>query len=423
MSSRGPVRGRGGLHRRCRPFDDRAVAPDGARHDDGDDEDVIQSGPARRGLPGWLWTVVAGVVGVAAGAGFMYNHDQDETARPDPSTPPSHAPASTPTPTERQPAVPDRSPSPRTVDQTGKRLLGATGDWELFARGPEVVVRIQPARGRVVRTAIPPLQSSGPVSFVVGADRAVVHPLDDVPGYVVPDDGRAHELAPILDRGGMVVPAPTPGKVWVFDDDENEMLLVTTAGKRTDTSISMPDGSTWPHSDGAGYLLVDSVGGVYQARPDGVRRVTTGTILASGPSGWLTDECDARLRCSRVLIEREGGARHVLGPTPAGEGVPVDDGVISPDGSTAAVVLGDNQGGSRLFLVDLDSGEGQEVDITFGQDRFRGVLAWSPDSRWLFTPSADGRLLAVDADTGRVRSLGVRLPSVDQVAVRAPSDS
>ncbi len=46
-------------------------------------------------------------------------------------------------------------------------------------------------------------------------------------------------------------------------------------------------------------------------------------------------------------------------------------------------------------------------------------MAWSPDSRWLFVAAADGKLLAVNARTGQAKSLGVTLPAVSQVAIRA----
>lgn len=65
--------------------------------------------------------------------------------------------------------------------------LHASSGWELFARGEEVVVRIQVKQGRVTRTPVPSLASSGPVSFIVGKHKAVVHPTDNVPDYVVPD--------------------------------------------------------------------------------------------------------------------------------------------------------------------------------------------------------------------------------------------
>ena len=52
---------------------------------------------------------------------------------------------------------------------------------------------------------------------------------------------------------------------------------------------------------------------------------------------------------------------------------------------------------------------------------YDGALAWSPDSRWLFVASADGRLFPVEAATGQVHDLGVPLPPIEQLAVRVPT--
>ena len=69
------------------------------------------------------------------------------------------------------------SPTPPVVvTEMGHPLLGVTGGWELFGLGDEVVVRIQLALGRITRTAVAAVQSSGPVSFVAGADRAIIAP-------------------------------------------------------------------------------------------------------------------------------------------------------------------------------------------------------------------------------------------------------
>ena len=46
-------------------------------------------------------------------------------------------------------------------------------------------------------------------------------------------------------------------------------------------------------------------------------------------------------------------------------------------------------------------------------------MAWSPDSRWLFVVTDTGAVRAVNAGTGQLASLGVRLPFISQIAVRA----
>jgi hypothetical protein len=65
---------------------------------------------------------------------------------------------------------------PVMVTEVGHPQLGVTGGWELFGRGDEVVVRIQLALGRITRTTVAAVQSSGPVSFIAGADGAIIRP-------------------------------------------------------------------------------------------------------------------------------------------------------------------------------------------------------------------------------------------------------
>jgi hypothetical protein len=106
-------------------------------------------------------------------------------------------------------------PGPVVVISTGHRLLGVTGRWELYAQGSYAVVRIQLAAGRVTITTFPELRSSGPVSFVVGRDWALIRPLDKVPGYLVRADKPARQLSGPLGPGGLVImPGPEPGQLW-----------------------------------------------------------------------------------------------------------------------------------------------------------------------------------------------------------------
>jgi hypothetical protein len=58
-------------------------------------------------------------------------------------------------------------------------------------------------------------------------------------------------------------------------------------------------------------------------------------------------------------------------------------------------------------------------NFPLGPDSHTQSMAWSPDSRWLFVAAAGGRLVAASTRTGRAESLGVTLPAVNQVAIRA----
>ncbi len=118
-----------------------------------------------------------------------------------------------------------------------------------------------------------------------------------------------------------------------------------------------------------------------------------------------------------MVINLETGARRTLpGPPPDTAGI---SGVISPDGLVAAVFRVSG-GKLTLHLVNLASGADQRLRVRLAPGtRGPQALAWSPDSRWLFVVAARGTLAAVNARTGQVQNLGVALPPVSQIAVRA----
>jgi hypothetical protein len=131
-------------------------------------EEVLGGHPSRRAPRWWLWlipvAVAALVIAVVAQRGK-----------------PAAAPAS------RAPTASERATSPAVIPFALSELLDETGGWELFGRGLDSLVRLQIAEDRITRTAGVGLGSGGPVSFVVGSNEAVIRPLDDVPGYAIPD--------------------------------------------------------------------------------------------------------------------------------------------------------------------------------------------------------------------------------------------
>jgi sugar lactone lactonase YvrE len=101
--------------------------------------------------------------------------------------------------------------------------------------------------------------------------------------------------------------------------------------------------------------------------------------------------------------------------------------VISPDGSTAAVAESGRNERLTVHLVDLRTGATRDLnvpvglpdgDLDVGGNANESSMVWSPDGRWLFVAATGGKLVVVDTRTGRVGGLGVRLPAVDQVAIR-----
>jgi hypothetical protein len=311
---------------------------------------------------------------------------------------------------------------PARTGEAAPRLLGVRASWELFGYAPGRVVRIQFASGRITQTAVPPVLSSGPVTFVVGPHEAIIRPLDFVPGYLVPDGRPARPLPGALGHGGTVIPGPQSGTAWVQAGFQVASLpLVRMDGTETGVSLRLPPGGPWQAiSDGRGGVLVGvgNPGGMYDVRPGGFHRVT-GMLAAVGPTRWLIVDCHAGHRCSNVIVDPATGARHTL-PGPSAAPTPgAAPGVIAPDGSAAAIV---RASGDRvtLHLLNLVSGSDQEIAVSLDEESADGqTLAWSPDSRWLFVVAAHGELAAVDARTGHVEGLGVDLPPLNQIAVRS----
>jgi hypothetical protein len=363
--------------------------------------ELLDSGRDRRRVPLPRWSrwllVPLAVVLLAVGLG---------RAGP---VEPVHAPAPTALPTPPSPAG---SPPAVAVTTLGHAVLGVTAGWELFARGAEEMVRIEFARGRITHTTLSPLLSGAPASFVVTSDRAMVRSIDQVPGYVVPDGRPARPLPAGLDGGGAAFPGPAPGTVWI--QGNATMVLRAVADGRARAFVPMPDSTPEVAGDGTGGLVFRATGGVYAATPAGLRWITTGALLAVGPSRWLTLECDATHRCRPYAIDRATGARR---PVPAVLAADVPRGAIAPNGRTAALFRLRRDGTPVPYLLDLTSGASLPLGVSIdppGEDN----VVWSPDSRWLFTTAGTGMITAVDPTTGDGTEVGVSLTAPAQLAIR-----
>jgi hypothetical protein len=389
--------------------------------DHGKYDEVAQFGNGRS--PGGRWLsrialaclVVAAIVTVAVrGAG----HEARQAAKAQPPPP---------------------SPAIRVIT-LGHPLLGVTAGWELFARGPDDLLRIRLAQGKISVTYVPPLQSANPdVAFVIGTHEAVIRSADLVPGYVMPDGGQARLLTGPLAGDGPLIPGSAPARTaWATSGSPTSpaLSLFTLTGHRAGQTIRFPPGGpqlpATAVTDGRGYVLVTTGSfGAYDAGP-GWDRPVPGTVVAVGPASWLVIACHRlNLRCHNEVVDIADGARRAL-PGPA-LGYLYDfawppTGVIAPDDTAAAVVESGRGGGLTVHLINLQTGADRSLNIIagmsgsnlpFGADLNDQSMVWSPDSRWLFVVAADGELIAVDTRTGRAELLYTKLPAVSQVAIRA----
>ncbi|MGH3433440.1 MAG: TolB family protein, partial [Thermocrispum sp.] len=208
--------------------------------------------------------------------------------------------------------------------------------------------------------------------------------------------------------GQLWLPIGRPGSV--------ELAPVEFDGTRTGPGVRLPAGF-WAHSpDGRGGIVVGGVGGEYLANRSGVRRISSGSMMAVGPSTFVVQECDESAVCRSVVIDRDSGSRRVL-RTAFERYNAYQSGVISPDGRTAAITGSGSDASTRLFLLDLTSGKVRAAPDDVQPTPGEGAPVWSPDGRWLITVSG-GDVVVVDPATGRGRSLALGLVSADAVAVR-----
>ncbi len=174
-------------------------------------------------------------------------------------------------------------------------------------------------------------------------------------------------------------------------------------------------------ADGRGGLLVfGNNGQQYDAAPGRLRRVGA-LLVATGPTRWLGLACHDG-HCRNVVIDVSTGARRVLPGPPVSIVTwpwPWQPGVVAPDGTAAAVIEAGRYGHVMLRFIDLVSGAVTTIDTPVNQTTSSSMLAWSPDSRWLFVAGSGGKLVAVDADSHQVRGLGIPLPALTQIAIRA----
>jgi hypothetical protein len=367
-------------------------------------DDVVQFGSAPSRRPPWLVPVVLAVAVVAALVVVVAQAGHH--AR--------HAAAA--------PLV--------TVTHARPNLLGVTARWELFARGADDVVAIQLASGTITTTQVPALASNNPqVAFLVGPHQAVIRSYDQVPGYLVPDGAPARPLAGALaaDEPGPLLPGPAPGQAWVLAPaaagrPSQTLDLVTLDGRPAGTSVRLPPAGAVPATaipDGRGDVLVLTTdSGIYDAGPSGYRHVSGG-LLAVGPARWLEVTCQGHA-CRNVVVNPATGAATALAGSPPRAAFAWPTlGVTAPDGSFAAVAIAGRDDAVLLRIVDLRTGAITTADVRLGPTPGYQTMAWSPDSDWLFVITAEGRLMAVDPRTGRATTLGVPLPPLSQIAVRA----
>lgn len=146
--------------------------------------------------------------------------------------------------------------------------------------------------------------------------------------------------------------------------------------------------------------LARGIPATIDAPPPPVSLITLGRPVLGVTDGW----------------ELYGRARS-LGSETAG----VPGGVVSPDGSTGAILEASPEGAVRLYLVNLSSGNRRPVTMAMNGGGPTGTIVFSPDSRWLFAVTARGKIAVIDPRTAGVTDLDAPLPTLSQLAVKPAS--
>jgi hypothetical protein len=362
---------------------------------------------------------LGGLAVAGGGAALVHALTSSPARRAEPPGPTPTGPTSTPAP-----PAPGPPPGDVAVTVLPGPLLGGP-KLDVFGFSYTAVVRVELATGRVTRTTLPPL-SDTTLWFAAVRSGVLVHRDDGGATYLIADGRGPEPAAPALAGDGPLLPGPDPDHVWVMGGTSSRpaLTLVAIDGRPTGTSVELAAFPQYgPVADGGGYPLVAGVGGIYWARPQGPVRVTTGVVLASGPTGWLVLDCDDRDRCSGALVDRTMAHRPVPGVVAADLVTSYPGGAISPDGRTAAFYVGDPTRNEQLVLLDLATGKRMPTDLNQVGGAVTESVAWSPSSRWVFAVDSSARMVAVDAGTGRTTllvpdTIVPALPVVQQTAVR-----
>jgi hypothetical protein len=321
------------------------------------------------------------------------------------------------------PSPPSSVPDGRVVVTDLRRALAGGSRLDVFGFNQEEVVRVELASGRVTRTGLGGLEHA-PLDVVPVRGGVLVHRRDDGSGYVIADGRAPTRMPPALEAVGPMLPGPDTDHVWIMTGHRSgaRMQLLAADGRSTGVGVRIPANlPSAPIADGGGYPLFFGVTGTYWASPHGLQAVTHGAIVAGGRPGWLVLECDS-LGCAALLVGRNGDRRPLpaLRHAPA-RGAGVVSGALAPDGGRAALYEGAPESGLRLDLVDLGTGSVVRTDVTLAPGAVLRSPRWSPDGRLVLCVNDSGRIVAVDAGTGRTRALVPQnvLPPMEDIAVRA----
>jgi hypothetical protein len=357
--------------------------------------EVLDVGPRTSPAAHRRWGVLMLVLAVLL-AGGLASH----LTRPSDLAERRLAPSPTPTPSVPRtppPVRPSTPPptAPVTLRRSGPKLPGFD-DGDLFLRSQDTVFRLRLRDGRLSATPAASGQSS-PVGFLAGPQGVIVLPAGG-PGLLIPDERPARPLRGALRPGSQVLPGPD-GLVWVSSSPggrSSGFVLTDLDGVWTGPTVRE---NGYFLADGQGGLLLSDVGGTYASQGRSWRRLTTGSVIATGPHHLLIATCDADHDCGTFRYDRRDRSTTRLALDETLE--LWEGGVVSPDGRYVVFTSYASAGSSVLLVLDLASG--RRVARTVADEAYDTATAavWSSDGRRLLALD-QGHLVVVDIATGRV---------------------
>ena len=275
------------------------------------------------------------------------------------------------------------------------------------------VVQIDIDTGAVISSPAPPLASGSPAYVFVDDGGATIASYDNVPSIRFDAADGSARLTQSSAPGGPMIVGPFTNTVWqprarVSPDDPLTLELVNSLGEELGATIDVGSASDTAllGSDGQGGVLVQSeFGGVYSLSVDGsTQRLTTGQVIALGPTVGYLRECDGAFTCGVFRLDRATGDRELieisafeLAGADESSGSPIGQNV-SPDGDVALIRV--SGFGTAWTMVDVAAG----TTLPVVGAAVASPLVWSADSQWALYLSNDV-LRLYDRASGRLRTL------------------
>lgn len=281
-------------------------------------------------------------------------------------------------------------------------------------------------------------QPFGRARLLVGPTWALLPSNDaDLSSTIVWDDGRAQAVEVGTSEQILGV-ADGRSLWWTFPaPDPRAGVIVqrhTVQGEFDDVIAGLPSVPT--RVDPAGGMLVELPDGWFHVEPQrpvtdpetGAARIvapivvpiTPGRLLAISAELALVEECDDRLVCTRIVVDRTTGERRSIEPdeyTGPVRFAVVGGSSIAPGGGSAVVEVldPDDRASTQRSLGVVDPATGEVDDIGPTQDVDQ--IAWSPDGRFVFF-LAGGRVVAYDTESGSISVVAEELAAIDAFGVR-----